>query len=162
MQTYAFAAPVLRLETTFRYHFLPVPADVGEALWNAGTRRLIATLNGHDVRRALLRTAEGHYHVLVGLPLLRTIGAREGDLVAVDLRPDPEPNRIDLDEAFAAILDQDEEAAARFFAFTPGRQRSLASYVTSAKRPETRVKRALELAEKIKTHTLYGDQVRPE
>jgi hypothetical protein len=36
-------------------------------------------------------------------------------------------------------------------------QRSIASYVTSAKRQETRIKRALELAHKLKTYTLYGD-----
>jgi uncharacterized protein YdeI (YjbR/CyaY-like superfamily) len=54
-------------------------------------------------------------------------------------------------------LEQDEEAAARFYAMTRGRQRSLASYVTSAKREETRVKRAVELAHKLRTRTLYGD-----
>ncbi|MGY8687067.1 MAG: YdeI/OmpD-associated family protein [Verrucomicrobiales bacterium] len=31
-------------------------------------------------------------------------------------------------------------------------------YVDSAKRPETRAKRAVELAERIRTHTLHGDK----
>ena len=48
-------------------------------------------------------------------------------------------------------------AAARFASLTPGRQRSLAYYVDSAKRDATRIRRALDLAHKLKTHTLYGD-----
>jgi hypothetical protein len=33
----------------------------------------------------------------------------------------------------------------------------MAGYVTGAKREETRIKRALEMAYKLRTHTLYGD-----
>ena len=41
---------------------------------------------------------------------------------------------------------------------TPGRQRGLAYYITSAKTTDTRLKRALEIAHKLRTHTLYGDR----
>ncbi len=155
-----FVSPVLRLDTGMRYHYLPLPDGVGEAFWDAGVRRVIATLNGTPIRRALQRTAAGQVHLVVGQALLHGAGAALGDMVDVTLRPDPEPDRIDLGEEFAAALELDAEAAARFYSFTPGHQRSLASYVTSAKKPETRIKRALELAGKIRTHTLYGDAAR--
>jgi hypothetical protein len=154
---FAFAAPVLRLEDAFRYHYLPLPDDVAAAYEAAGVRRLIATLNGHAFRRAV-QGREGGRCLIVGLPILRAIGAAYGDAVAVELRPDPDPGAVDLGPEFEAALDQDEAAAARFYAMTPGRQRSLAYYVTSAKREETRIKRALELAHKLRTHTLYGDR----
>lgn len=155
--TFSFAAPVLRQEGGFRYHYLPVPTSTGEMLWNAGVRRVIATLNGVEVRRALQRSDEQPFVLVVGLSVLRDCGARLGDLVAVDLRPDPNPDAIELGEEFTAALDEDPEAAARFFSFTPGMQRSLASYVTGAKRPETRLRRAYDLAEKIRSHRLHSD-----
>ena len=153
-----FAAPVLRMQTGLRQHYVPLPAEVAAACAAAGgMRRVIATLNGHAFRRAVQSSRDGERFVLLGLPLLREIGARPGDMVTVSLAPDPEPDRIDLGDELAAALEQDAAAAERFFAMPPGRQRSLAYYVTSAKREDTRIARALELAHKLRTHTLYGD-----
>lgn len=154
--TEAFAAPVLREEGGMGYHFLPVPPDVAERLAASGTRRVVAILNGHSVRRGVV-TVDGRPALLVGLSLLRTVGAAPGDTVLVDAYPDPEPDRIDLGDELEAVFADDDAAAARFFSFTPGRQRSMASHVTGAKRTETRLKRALDLAHKLRTHTLYGD-----
>ncbi len=154
--TEEFAAPVLRETGGMGYHFLPVPADVAARLAASGTRRVVAVLNGHTVRRGIV-TVEGRPALLVGQDLLRTIGAAPGDTVLVDAAPDSEPDRIDLGHELEAVFADDAEAAARFFSFTSGRQRSIASHVTGAKRPETRIKRALELAYQLRTHTLYGD-----
>ena len=152
----SFASPVLRAETGMGYHYLPVPAESAARLVAGGSRRVVAVMNGVPVRRAIV-THEGAPVLLVGIPLLREIGARVGDTVLVDAHVDPDPDRIDLGDEFESVLRDDAEASARFFAFTPGRQRSLASYVTSAKRAETRTRRAYELAHKIRTETLYGD-----
>ncbi len=140
-----------------KMHYLPLPQDVSEALLEQGITRLVCTLNGHDVRRAVQGRHDGERFILLGQALRRDLGLHLGDLVEVTIRPDPDPDRIELGEEFEAVLEEDQEAAARFFSFTPGRQRSLASYVTGAKRSETRVKRAYELAYKLRTFTLYGD-----
>lgn len=154
---FEFAAPVLKFTGGTGYHHIPISTEMADAFRGQGIRRLIATLNGVPIRRALMNTAEGEFYLIVGLTTMREIGAVLGDLVTVDLEADPDPDRIDLGPAFKAALDADGEAATRFFAMTPGRQRSLASYVTSAKREETQIKRALELTHKLRTHTLYGD-----
>jgi hypothetical protein len=154
---YEFAAPVLRRDDGLRFHYLPLPGDVAEALDAAGLRVLIATFNGRPFRRAVQGRRDGERYLLVGQAMLREIGAGYGDVVEVALRPDPDSGRVKLGEELEAVLEQDEGAAARFYGMTPGRQRSLAYYVASAKRPETRVKRALALAHKLRTHTLYGD-----
>ncbi|HEX8385821.1 MAG TPA: YdeI/OmpD-associated family protein [Rubricoccaceae bacterium] len=154
--TESFAAPVLRSETAMSYHYLPVPAEVAASLLASGTRRVVATMNGHTARRAIV-THEGAPAIIVGQGLLRDVGVREGETVFVDVIPDPEPDRVDLGDEFEAVLADDQKAADRFFGFTTGRQRSMASYVTGAKRTETRLRRALELAHRLRTHTLYGD-----
>ena len=93
----------------------------------------------------------------MGQVVLRDIGARLGGTVTVVLQPDPDPDSIDLGEELTVVLEQDEQAAARFDSMSPGRRRSLAYYVTSAKRVDTRIRRALDLAHKLKTRTLHGD-----
>ena len=62
-----------------------------------------------------------------------------------------------MGEELEEVLRQDAEAFARWQTFTTGKKRSLALYVTTAKRIETRIKRALELAEKIRTNQLHSD-----
>ncbi len=156
--TEPFAAPVLRQSGGYNSHYLPVPLEIADAYKSAGVKRVIATLNGKPFNRAILGNADGERFLIVGLPILREIMAHLGDIVMIELKPDPEPDRIDLGIEFTEVLEMDEEAAERFYSFTPGHQRSMAYYVTSAKREETRIKRALELAHKLRTRTLYGDR----
>ena len=54
-------------------------------------------------------------------------------------------------------LEHDAAASKRFATFSPGKKRSVASYITQAKREETRMKRAYEIAHKLSSYTLHGD-----
>jgi len=157
---FSFASPVLRQEGGFRYHYVPLPMDVGEALHSAGVRRLLTTLNGHPVSRAVQGRADGEQFLIVGQALMRDIGAGLGDMVSITLEPDPNPDVIDICSELQEALDQDEAAAKRFNSMPLGARRSLAYYADSAKRPETRLKRAYELAYKLSSYTLYGDAKR--
>lgn len=141
-----------------RMHYAPLPLDISDAFEAVGVRRVIVNLNGLEARRAIMGRKDGERHILFGIPFLREAKVKEGDMAPLEIRTDPDPNMIDMGEEFTEVLEMDEEAAARFYGMTPGKQRSLAYYVTSAKREETRIKRALELAHKLKTYTLYGDK----
>lgn len=158
---FEFVAPVLRADHGMRFHYLPLPDDVADALLASATRRVLVTLNGHATNRAVQTAPDGTRVLVTGRAILRAAGAALGDMVVVTLRPDPTPDTVDVGEALAAALEQDPGAGARFHAMTPGRQRSLAHYVTSAKRPETRARRAHQLAEKLRTYTLHGDDGPP-
>ncbi len=153
-----FVATIVRLDTGMRYHALPVPDDVAAKLKAAGVRRLIATINGHTCKRALQNHADGGSFLIVGMELLKTCGPKKGSTALVTLAPDPEPDELDMPDAFALVLEQDEAALARWNTFPIGRKRSLLHFVTSAKQEATQIKRAWELAEKIRTHTLYSDK----
>ncbi len=152
-----FTARVIRLEEGMRFHALVIPDDIADAYRKAGITRVIARLNGAESRRAIQRKRDGRRLLVLGRDALKEAGVEVGDAVEVELRPDANPDEIDLGEEFAEVLAQDDEARARWETFTVGRRRSLAYYVTSAKRSDTRLKRALELAERIRTNTLFGD-----
>jgi hypothetical protein len=153
-----FTSTVVRLDTGMRYHALPVPDDIAETFKASGVRRLIATINGHTCKRALQSHADGGSFLIVGMELLKTCGLKTGSTALVTLSPDPAPDGLDMPDAFALVLEQDEAALERWNTFPIGRQRSLLHFITSAKQEATRIKRSWELAEKIRTHTLYGDK----
>lgn len=152
---HTFAAPVLRHDTGQRMHYVPLPAEVDDALGDA--RIVVGTLGGVPFRRTVHGRGDGAPHLVFGRKALADAGLAYGATAEVELEPASDPEAVHLPPELEAALAQDPEAAARFVSFTPGRQRSLGVYVDEAKRPATREKRALELAHKIRTHTLYGD-----
>lgn len=152
---HTFAAPVLRRDDGLRMHYVLLPVEVDAALGDA--RIVVGTLGGVPFRRAVHGRGDGEPHLLFGQKALAEAGLAYGATAELELEPAPDPEAVHLPGELAVALDLDPEAAARFAAFSPGRQRSLGVYVDQAKRPATREKRALELAHKIRTHTLYGD-----
>jgi|GEM_PF-294709 len=153
-----FAAPVLRLETGMKMHYLPIPEEMATVLHERKIRRVVGTLNGVHVNRGIMGKKDGDCYLILGRALLRDIGVILGDTIEAELEEDPSPDHVDIGEEFEAVLEDDLEAADRFYKMTPGKQRSLSHYITSAKRVETRIKRALEIAYKLRTYSLYGDK----
>ncbi|MEL6771668.1 MAG: YdeI/OmpD-associated family protein [Bacteroidota bacterium] len=151
-----FAGPVLREDDTMGMHYVPVPEPIAAALLAAGHRRVEGTLEERPFTRALHGSADDA-RLRFGKSFLKECGLAWGATAHLDVRSVADPNAVTLPEELVAALAEDEEAATRFETFTPGKQRSLAHHVTSAKRTETRERRAYELARKIRTYTLHGD-----
>ena len=152
-------APVLKDESNpkWTFHYVPVPPDIAEQLMASGTRRVILEVNGTRANRSIHRNADGEFRLIIGLVTLRDLGVRPGDVLVATLRSDPDPDSVDVPDEFEEAMDEHPEARKRFESWTPGKRRSLVTYITQAKRPETRIRRAYELAHKLETYTLYGD-----
>lgn len=158
--TFEFPAPILKDESNAKwtFHYVPIPPDVADALLQNKTRRVILTVNGRTANRYVYQHRDGEYRVILGLATLKELGHRPGDVLFASLMPDPDPDAIDVPPEFEEALAEHPEALKRFNEWTPGKKRSIASYITQAKRPETRIKRAFEMAYKMETYTLYGDK----
>ncbi|WP_046242629.1 YdeI/OmpD-associated family protein [Hymenobacter terrenus] len=128
---------------------VPVPPDVVAELGGRPNQRVLATINGHCLRRGLLPRADGSRYLLLGKLACRTYGFRVGDELTIALTADPNPNQVDLPEELAEGLEAWPEAGAQFARLTPGRQRSIAYRIDSAKRPETRLQRTMQELEQL-------------
>ena len=151
----AFAGPVLRHDGGMRMHFVPIPPEVYAAI--GAPRIVVGQIEGVRFLRAV-QARKANPHLALGKTVLREMGLGYGATAHVEIAAAPDPDAVHLPEELVEALRQDPEAAERFYGFTPGAQRSLAVHVSGAKRPETRVKRALEIAHKVRTHTLYSDR----
>lgn len=154
---FRFTSQVVRLDQGMPFHILPVPDEIAAAWRKAKVRRLTGTVNGHAINRALMNHADGGGFFIVNRDFMKEASLGLKLPATLVFKPDPAPDRLDMPEEFRLALDQDDAARARWDTFTPGRQRSLLVYITGAKTEPTRIKRALELARKIRSHTLYGD-----
>ncbi len=152
-----FETTIVRLEDGMKHHVLVVPHEVAERFTEAKVTRILLHIESHTYRRAIQKKRDGRRYVVLGKDILRETGLVEGDRVSTTIEEDPDPDHVEMVEEFTAVLEQNPEALARWETFTIGKQRSLALYVTGAKRSDTRIRRALELAEKIRTRTLHGD-----
>jgi hypothetical protein len=156
---HTFVALVGRLQVGQKQHFIPVPDAVGDVLRSTATRRrIICQINGEESKRALHGNGPGEWKVIVGRSLLRDAGAAEGYPVEVVIWPDPDPEVVDLCAEFLAVLAEDPVARKRYDELTLGMKRSFALYVNGGKRSETRIKRSLELARRLRTNTLHRGQ----
>ena len=155
-----FAAPLLPpRDGTMGMAYIPLPVDIATALLADRPRRVSGTLEGQPFGRALQGSTMDTLHVRFGRTVLKDIGKAVGDWVEVELWAERDPNRVDLPDELAAALADDDRARNRFEQMTPGKRRSLCYHVTSAKRDETRAKRANELAHKLSSYTLHEDKL---
>lgn len=130
-------------------HVVFVPPPVVQALGGQPNQRVLATINGQQLRRGLLPRADGSRHLLLGKLVCRQLGLQAGSALHVRLAPDPNPDQVDLPEELEEGFAAWPEAAAAFARLTPGRQRGVAYRVASAQRPETRLQRAMKEMEAL-------------
>ncbi|GAB3638410.1 hypothetical protein GCM10027422_40000 [Hymenobacter arcticus] len=126
-----------------------VPEATWQALGGKATKRVVATLNGHAERLGLLPQAGGGRYLLLRKELCERLGLKIGQTLTVSLVPDPNPDYVDLPEELAEALAAWPEAETAFLHHTGAMRRAMARKVADAKRPETRARYAVELAERL-------------
>lgn len=150
--TYPFTAPLRRFPGKGAMHYLEVSPEAVEGFGGKSGVRLVCTLNGRtEFSCGLLFRCDGTYYVYVGGKAKKAEGLNLGESVRVSLRRDESRYGLPMPEELAEVLAQDPEGDAGFHRLTPGRQRTLIYYVSSARSMDTRIARAIEVAGKAKT-----------
>jgi hypothetical protein len=126
-----------------------VPETAWQALGGKSTKRVIATLNGHVERLGLLPLAGGGHYLMLRKDLCQRLGLAIGQEISVQLAADPSPDQVDLPDELAEALAAWPEAEANFLALSGAMRRAIARKVADAKRPDTRARYAVELAERL-------------
>lgn len=157
-----FKAEIIRQQGGLAGHYVVVPPEVARVFLEANVKRTTGTLQGADFRLSLLSDGAGGRYLAVGQDLRRRARVVDGSQVVIFIQADPHPDLIVLCEELEAVLELDEEAGKIFRGFTPGMQRSLAYYANGAKHSDTRIRRALQLAEKMKLGELYTQKAARE
>ncbi len=129
-------------ETSAGWTFLNLPKAASQKLPSRGQVTVEGTLNHHPFTATLEPDGQGGHWLKIDQALREEVGAAVGDVVTVEIAPmaeEPEPAvPPDLKKALAAAPMKVREA---WSDITPAARRDFIHWITSPKRPETRVKR---------------------
>lgn len=126
-----------------------------------GKRVLLIGPDGKTLHRALQLRKDGYAVLMLSKAVLKSWRLEVGMEVRVMLKPDTSEFGMAFPEEFQIVLEQDPDADAAFRRRKPGVQRNVLYYIHSAKSEETRIKRALEMAERLKHNALHGEENAP-
>ncbi len=143
-----FDAPVAHHDVgsdKYRYTVVYVPDSVAAALPLDEYPRLRVNAEIDDYPLdAALTPVRGVWYIMLSKKTLSAIERRVGDIVTVRFRV-ADQDAVDMPDALLAALRGDARMQPLWDALTPGKKRSLAHRVGSAKSPETQARRIAEV-----------------
>ena len=133
-------------------HVLPVPMSVANAFVAKKVKRLVASIDGQEhFHCALMSLGEGAgYGIMLSKSKQEKFGIWDKDNFQVTLLEDESEYGLPMPIEWEEVIALDEVAWEIFNGLTPGRKRSVLHLVGSPKREETRIQRALRIAENLK------------
>jgi Bacteriocin-protection, YdeI or OmpD-Associated/Domain of unknown function (DUF1905) len=126
-----------------------VPEAVVEALGGKVVKRVVATLNGHTIRRGLMPMRTGERFIMVSKALRKELNLGPETEMHVTLTPDPDPDFVDMPDELTEGLAEWPEAEAAWQRLTPGRQRNLVFHINAGKQAETRARRVVQILHQL-------------
>lgn len=152
-ETYSFETVLMHHEPSNSFYFT-VPEEVGKAMSDKHSLRVICSAKGVEFPRALLRNRAGAYRLTGSKALKRKLKLEIGESFEMVMRKDSSKYGMPMPEELDVLLEQDEMGKKAFEALTPGKRRNIIYYVSSAKTEQTRIDRSIYMLERAKMGTL--------
>jgi len=132
------------------HHIIIVPDEVALifAKEKGSTRILCSILGDSEFPCALIPRNNKHV-IIASMQLIKKHKLSLGSSFKIAIRTDP-ANGLEMPEEFSEVLIQDEFANEAYTALNDGGKRGYIYYIRQGKSIETRIKRSLEIAEKLK------------
>ena len=129
--------------------FVEVPFDV-EAVFGSRRPKIKATIDGVPYRGTLTRMGT-ECHLLIILKEIRErIGKTFGDEITVTVEPDTDPRVVEIPKDLLKEFKKDKEAKAFFDKLSYTHQKEYVTWITEAKKEETRQNRIVKTLEMLK------------
>jgi len=139
-----------RQEKGMKYHCIPVPFNVEQEFGTKGQVRVLGKYNGVSAERALIPTGNGDHHIIFGSDLRRQLKVRLGDIIDAEIWLNPEPLKLDMPEELKVVFELEPLVKERFETkLNNSTRRNICYWINSAKREETRTKRALDMMNRL-------------
>jgi bifunctional DNA-binding transcriptional regulator/antitoxin component of YhaV-PrlF toxin-antitoxin module len=144
-----FEARLVRPEGTGTWTYVDLPGDVSARLGKPARLPVRGTVAGRPVRSTLMVGAGGSRYLVVPRELRDAADVEPGDVVAVELEPDPEPRTVEAPPDLREALERSPGAAAAFARLANSHRKAYVDWIEEAKRPETRERRVAKAVEMI-------------
>ncbi len=150
MEPVSFNVVLEPLDEKMVHHLIAVPNEIADRFVNGKSApRVFCSVQGSDEFPCALNPRHGRYVIIASKQLIKRNKLVVGVPFMVSIRHDPQ-NGLGLPEELAEVFDQDEVALRAYDALGDGHKRGLIHYINQARSVDTRIKRSLEITEKIK------------
>ncbi len=129
--------------------FVEIPFDV-EAAFGSKKPKVKAMIEGIPYRGTLVRMGTECHLLLILKEIREKVGKTFGDEVKISVELDTEPRVVEVPPELAKAFKKEKAAEAYFNSLAYSHKREYVSYITEAKKEETRVRRAAQTIEMLK------------
>ncbi len=150
-----FISEIQKFESNLWGHHFPVPAEIAKQFVEGDNKRVIckiqhlAELPNVEMQCALLKFQED-WCILLNKKMRDKLGLEIGDKIEAELTKDRSEFGMEMPEELEILLAQDEEGNDVFQKLTKGKQRTLIRIVGKVKNTNSRLNKALAIAQHLK------------
>ncbi len=151
----SFTAYLSPIDGPMIHHLIILPEEVAKIFRQPkGAVRILCSIKGQAEFPCALNPRGKDYVIIASLILIKQHGLLSDTPFQITIRTDLN-NGLLLPEELEEVLEQDDWGKQLFEAMLPGRKRGFIYYIRTAKSVDVRIKRALDIIERLKNGTLY-------
>lgn len=129
--------------------YIEIPFDV-EAVYGSKRVKVKATFDDHPYRGSIVKMGLPCYMIGITKEIRKAIGKTFGDIIEVSIEKDEEERSVEIPEDFQGKVNGNEEAKAFWNTLSFSMKRKYITWITSAKKEETRKNRVEAAVEKLR------------
>jgi len=145
----SFPAPLVRMKSRLNWIIIHIPFDVAKVWGSRGQLRVKGEINGFAFRTSLFPTGQGGHILLVNKKMQKGARAVAGTVARFQIEPDTEERVVKVPAEFSRVLAEDRALRPWFDQLNHSTRNDIAKWVSEPKRPEARVRRAEQIAERL-------------
>lgn len=132
------------------WHYFDFPENAYEIFGKRGFVKVKGSINNKPFKSNLFPKGNGLHAVTIPLKLQKELRVKLNDEINVSLEEDFEERTVEMPTELQEAIDFDNEFAALFNALSPSNQKNYKVWINGGKQIETRIKRVVELFEKLR------------
>ncbi len=130
-------------------YYFPVSNEIASLFINGNNRRVICTLNDTISLHCALMPNKENWFVMLNKQVFKKLNLPLNSVIEVKMIKDESEYGMPMPDEFREVLDQDPDADVYFHNLTPGKQRSLIYLVGKVKSSDSRIRKALAIADHL-------------
>jgi len=144
-----FQATLERLPGALGWTIVRLPFDATKAWPNRNRMRVKGTINGAPIRTSLLGLSEGGQMLLINKQMQKQAQVYLGGTAEIVLEPDLEERIPTVPPELAKLLKQERSLKKFYESLNPSARSDIAKHISQPKSPDSRTRRAEQLAERM-------------
>ncbi len=132
------------------WHYVDFPEDAFEIFGKKGFIKVKGGINDKPFKSNLFPKGNGFHAMSLPLKLQKELGVKLHDEISITIEEDFVERIVSMPIELQEAIDFDEEFATLFQQLSASKQKDYRLWIGSAKQTETRIKRVVELAERLR------------